>query len=121
MRYKSIPRQHPNSDHLGDCLSWFEEMAQEQAERERVEERRRLQSNLEATARLLTVQDPAHVLVHAVMPDSNDPLEEMDPRLEDELDFPVSSEEFWATWRIGVVREIPEDDDGVHHIQENGE
>jgi hypothetical protein len=85
----SRPPQDPPQDPPED---WFEEIERNRAAREREDARLRILSDLQDSARQLGVQ--------AVLPDVNDPLESSDPTPESDLNFPISSAEYWATWRI---------------------
>ena len=67
-------------------------MERNRAAQEREDAYRRILSDLQDSARQLGVQ--------AVLPDDSDPLESIDPTPESDLDFPISSAEYWATWRI---------------------
>ena len=122
MRAKRQPRrrghdfQRVSNDPQGDRLSRFAEL---QAARERVERRRLLHAQLVDTARRLSLLNPDGVQVHAVLPEVDDPLVLCETLREEELDFPIGAEEFWATWRIGLVRDPPVVPDAVYEVSES--
>ncbi len=86
---------------LAEHACWFEEMVRAREEEE--EERRQ---------KVLTLKDKARqLLVNAVIPDVTDPLESCDPNSHLDHNFPMSREEFRATWRIGFFQEWAYDND----------
>jgi hypothetical protein len=79
-------------------IAWARVEAEEHRRRmEEREHRRRIVSALEDHARLLRVA--------AVIPDNNDPLESIDPTPESDLDFPVSQEDWDATYHFEHFQE----------------
>ena len=82
---------------LAEHARWFEEMVRAREEEE--EERRQKILALEEAARQL-------VGITAVIPDVTDPLESSDPHSHLDIDFPMSREEFRATWRITFYQDL---------------
>ena len=76
---------------LAEHARWFEEMVRAREEEE--EERHQKILALKEVARQL-------VGITAVISDVTDPLESSDPNSHLDIDFPMSREEFGATWRI---------------------
>jgi hypothetical protein len=109
----SRPSQDPPQDlpNLGwldlPNQDWFEEI---RAAREREVVRRRILANLQDFARQLGVQ--------AVFPDATDPLESIDPTPESDLDFPMSLEDWYATWRIDLEQFLGWDLYDYHYVSD---
>ena len=120
MRSKQAPQHRDNARPWRDCPEWLLRMDREQAE-EAIEAARREHSIrvLEATARLLNLREPPVPLVNVILPEARDPLETMDPVPDTDIDFPVSSQEFWATWRIGVFHDEEELAGATHRVTES--
>ena len=95
-------------------------MAREQVAREQQDNLRRIGVYLQVTAQRLNLQEPERT-VNAVLPDPDDPLGSVDPTPDSDMDFPVGGEEFWSTWRIGIVREPENNDYASHNIYESDE
>ena len=104
MRSKQVPRA--NCSPRRDCPDWLRPPTQAQQDRDRQAARlRTVIQFLEANAGRLNRREPPRLEVHAILPDDDDPLESMEQTPATEVEFPVSSEEFWTTWRIGLERE----------------
>ena len=118
MRPKQVPKHRTSRGAYRDCPAWFQRRSEEEERRHLDATRRQaLIRYLQESARQLNQREQPVRHVHVVVPDADDNLVSSSPVPDTDLDFPVSSQEFWATWRIGmdnagVVPYISDSDDG---------